>query len=110
MEEAELLEEKADEWRVSDAAGGGVTRKAASGAQRSKARIGPSGESGLGVNRKGSPVHESSMSSAVSSQMKWKAVVRKESAETLDYVSLRANNEMEITTRAWRSWVSSRAR
>ena len=45
---------EAKEPRETDAAGGGVTWKAASGAQSSKADIGPSGESGVGVNPKGS--------------------------------------------------------
>ena len=45
---------EAKETREMDAAGGGVTGKAAFGAPSSKAEIGPSGESGVGVNRKGS--------------------------------------------------------
>ena len=45
---------KADEWRVSGAAGGGVTRKAASQAQSSRAGIVPFVESEVGVNREGS--------------------------------------------------------
>ena len=46
------VEEK--ERRETDAAGVGVIWKAVSGAQSSKAEIGPSRESGVGVNRKGS--------------------------------------------------------
>ena len=54
---------EAKERRETDAAGGGVTWKAASGAQSSKAEIGPSGKSGVGVNRKGSLRDQSSKGS-----------------------------------------------
>ena len=45
---------EAKERRDTDAAGRGVTWKAASGAQSSEAEIGSCGDSGVGVNRKGS--------------------------------------------------------
>ena len=77
---------KADEWRVSDAAGGGVTWKAASQAQSSRAGIVPFVESAVGVNREGSLGDQSSVRTAETSQKKRK-VTRKESAERQDYVS-----------------------
>ena len=49
---------------VMDASRSDVTWMAASGTQSSKAEIGPSGESGYGVNRKGSLEDQSPMSSA----------------------------------------------
>ena len=78
-----------------DAAGGGVTWKAASGAQRSEAQIGPSGESGVGVNREGWVGDQMSMSSGGGSRKKRKAVVRKGSADTKEYGSCQ-QNEMEV--------------
>ena len=45
---------KAKETSEMDAAGGGITWKGGIGAQSSKAEIGLSGESGVGVNRQGS--------------------------------------------------------
>ena len=61
------------EQRETDAAGGGVTCKAASGAQSSEAEIEPSCESGVGVNRKGSLGGQRSVSSTGGSQKKRKA-------------------------------------
>ena len=61
---------KADEWRVSDAAGGGVTWKAASQAQSSRAGIVPFVESEVGVNREGSLGDPSSVRTAETSQKK----------------------------------------
>ena len=84
---------KADEWRVSDAAGGGVTWKAASGAQSSRAGIVPFVESAVGVNRQGWLGDQSSVRNAEASQKKRKAVIRKESAERQDYVSC---HDMEV--------------
>ena len=91
FETREIMEErrrtKADEWRVLDAAGGGVTWKAASQAQSSRAGIVPFVESAVGVNREVSLRDQSSVRNAEASQTKRKAVIRKESAERQEYVS-----------------------
>ena len=68
VETEEIVKERrkttAEEWRVSDCPGGGVTCKAASGAQGSRAGVGLSDESRVDVNRKGSSEVRSSVSSA----------------------------------------------
>ena len=67
---------KADEWSVSDADGGGVTWKAASGAQSSRAGVVPFVESTVGVNREVSLRDQSTVRNAEASQKKRKAVIR----------------------------------
>ena len=83
----------AEEWRVSDAARGKVTWMAASGARSSGARVGPSDGSRVDVNCMGSLRERSSVSSVGASQQKRTAVIRKESAQTQDYVSC---HDMEV--------------
>ena len=83
VETEEIMKERrkttAEEWRVSDAAGGGVTCKAASGAQGSRAGVaGLSDESRVDVNREGSWEDRSSVSSAGTLQKKRKTVIRNE--------------------------------
>ena len=68
---------KAEEWRVSDAAEGGVTWKAASRVQSFRAGVSPSDESGVDVCREGSLGDQISVSSAGASQKKRKAVIQK---------------------------------
>ena len=73
----------------------------------SKAEMGSSGESQVGVNRKGSLGDQSSKSSTVGWKNERKAVVRNDSAETRHSVSCQ---EMEKdNNKSWRSWASSRA-
>ena len=82
----------AKEPKETDAAGVDGKWKAASGAQVSKAKIGTSGKSGVGVNRKSSPGDQNSMSSARGPEQKRKAVAQKESADKTQYESCQQND------------------
>ena len=65
------------------------------GTQSAKAEVSPSGEPGVGVNRKGRVERRSSMSSAGGSQKRRKSVVREESADTQEYESCQ-QSDMEV--------------